>query len=150
MKPRTNLTTLTAVVLPTNGHDPFQSNHDNPAIAGFLAARESLEQRRRELEAELAHIQRLFLGENNDPVPLKTITPQPVSPPPPAAGRSNRGLGQAVADVLAAGPLTKEQIIERLLARKFEFFGKPKPALDAVLYSKKIRREGKLFSLAAP
>ena len=150
MQPRTNLTTLTAAALPTNGHDRFQPNHDHPAVAGFLAARESLEQRRRELEAELAHIQNLLLGETNGPVPVKTLIPMPAPPPPPATVRSNRGLGQAVAEVLAQGPLTKEQIIERLLARKFTFFGKPKPALDAVLYSKKIRREGKLFGLVTP
>jgi len=145
MKPRTNLTTLTAAALPTNGHDQLPLNPDSPAVASFLAARELLEQRKQELEAELIQIKRLLFVDNNGFVPVKLITPPPT--PSSATRRSNAGLGKAVAEVLAKGPLTKEQIIEQLLARKFEFFGKPKPALDAVLYSKKIRREGKLFGL---
>lgn len=148
MKSQTHLTTLPTGALAPNGHNQPQSFNDHPAIAGFLAARQSLQQRQKELEAELEQVRKLLGGE--PAADLKTISP-PAMPPAPSTPqrRSNAGLRQALLALLATGPLTKDQIVERLLAQKFEFFGKPKTGLDAVLYTKKFRREGKLFGLAA-
>lgn len=150
MKPQTHLTTFPAGASAPNGTNQFQSLNDDPAIAGFLAARETLQQRRQELEVELVHIQKLLEGETN--LPGNPVGPPPISAPAqpssPLPRHSNAGLRQAVIGLLTHGPLTKDQIIARLRDQKFEFFGQPKPALDAVLYTKKFRREGKLFGLA--
>ena len=142
MKTQTHLTTL-----PT-GSPPATDRRDNlnPAVANFLAARDLLQQREQELEGELADVRRLLNGEHHGTVPAES------SPPPPAATsprRSNTGLRQAVTElILKHGPLTKDQIVALLEAGKFPFFGKPKPALDPVLYSKKFQRNGKVFGLA--
>lgn len=146
MKSQNGLTTLPPGFT-NNQNQPFQ---DDPAIAGFLAAREALQRRKLDMETELAHIQKLLDGQN---ITVKTVPPSTESMATPpvvlrAAQGSNRGLGQMVVNLLRDGPLTKDQIVERLQAQKFEFFGKPKPALDAVLYTKKFRRQGKLFELA--
>jgi hypothetical protein len=76
------------------------------------------------------------------------------SPPGPAAlpvrhGPGRRtGLTAAIADILAQGPQTKEQILQKLHDRGFPLPAHPRPALNAVLYSNnRFRREGKLFSL---
>ena len=143
-KPQAQLTTLPAGASPTNGdHGPLADR--SPAVAGFLTARAALQQRQRDLENELTDIQKMLNGEGLLLVPAKVAAPA-VSPPP--RRRANVGLTKAVVALLAHGPLTKDQIVEKLLAHKFQFFGQPKPALDPVLYSKKFQREGKLFGLA--
>lgn len=150
MKSQTHLTTLPTGALAPHGHNPLQSFNDHPAVAGFLAARQSLQQRQKELEAELQQVRKLLGDEpaadlnTNSPAAMPPVTRPPLTP----QRRSNAGLRQALITLLANGPLTKDQIVEQLLARKFEFFGKPKPALDCVLYTKRFRREGKLFGLA--
>jgi hypothetical protein len=152
MKPQTHLTTLSANSLPANGHAQQPTLNDDPAVASILAARNALLQRGKELDAERAHIQRLLDGEQTDVLPATSVSPTLPSAAPPSPvqpRRSNAGLRQAVTALLADGPLTKDQLVEKLLAQKFEFYGMPKPALDPVLYSKKFRREGRLFSLAA-
>lgn len=165
-----NLTTLPAALPSANG----RPDHLNPALANFLAAREALQQREQALEHELGEIRRLLAGGPDRPMPAPlataaapippTPTPTtvrlPANPPPgeqpaaqPAAPRavrrSNAGLRQAVIALLTQhGPLTKNRIVELLVAQNFEFFGKPKPALDPVLYSRKFQRQGKAFGLA--
>lgn len=143
---QTQLTTLAAGIIPTNGHGRL-SMDANPAVASFLAARMALEQHQRELENELADIQRILNGEIQ--VPVSTVAvPTPVQTSPPR--RSNNGLTKAVSSLLANAALTKDQIVEKLKEQNFEFFGKPKSALDPVLYGKKFARDGKLFRLAVP
>ena len=122
----------------------------DPAIAGFLAARERLQQREQELAAEIAEIRRLLSGALDAPPESPVMPPPPVppSPTPVRPRRANSGLRQAVTDLIQKhGPLTKDQLVDLLTQQNFPFFGKPKPALDPVLYSKKFVRNGKLFSL---
>ncbi len=143
MKAHTHLTTLPSGALP--GIE--RPENLNPAITNFLAAREQLQQRAQELAAEMSDIQQLLNGQSPEVLPVKSAPPPPPPNEPPR--RSNSGLCQAVTELmLQHGALTKDQIVAHLLAKKFEFFGKPKPALDPVLYSKKFRRDGKLFGLA--
>jgi len=143
-KPQTQLTTLPAGMPPANG-DPQPLAGGSPAAANFLAAHAALQQRQKDLENELADIQKMLKGECHLPSPVKAVVP-PV--PAPARRRHNVGLTRTVATLLAEGPLTKDQIVEQLLARNFEFFGNPKTALDPVLYGNKFQREGGLFRLA--
>lgn len=143
-KPQTQLTTLPAGTPPANG-DARHLTGGSPTVANFLAARASLQQRQQDLENELADIQKLLKGECHLPLPMKAaLPPVPISP----RRRHNVGLTRTVATLLADGPLTKDQIVEQLLARNFEFFGNPKTALDPVLYGKKFQRDGGLFRLA--
>jgi len=162
MKTQANLITLPAGAPSTNGLERQVNLNPDSAISSFLAARDRLRQRERELEAEISSIRQLLRGETDGletpmAVPLTPPPPPPPPPPPvpnvppPAAPRhSNAGLRQAVTDLLKQkGALTKDQIVELLTAQNFQFFGKPKPALDPVLYGKKFQRNGKLFELAA-
>ena len=144
-KLQTQLTTLPAGAAPANG-DQCPLADRSPAVAGFLTARTALQQRQRDLENELADIRKMLNGECHLPVPAKVAAP-PASASPPRR-RANVGLTKAVVALLNHGPLTKDQIVEKLKAQNFAFFGQPKPALDPVLYSKKFQREGKLFGLA--
>ncbi len=144
-KPQTQLTTLPAGAAAANGDHRSLADR-SPAVAGFLTARAALQQRQRDLESELADIQKMLNGEGHLPVPTEAVA-SPASASPPRR-RSNVGLTKAVIALLTHGPLTKDQIVEKLKAQNFAFFGQPKPALDPVLYSKKFQREGKLFGLA--
>ena len=148
MKTQTHLTTLPAGSPPAND----RRENLNPAGANFLAAREQLRQRAQELEAEMADIRQLLNGGHDGAVPVQTAPPPTAPPPglaPPTPRRSNAGLRQAVTDlIMQHGPMTKDQIVALLVTNKFPFFGKPKPALDPVLYSKKFQRNGKMFGLA--
>lgn len=154
MKTHAHLTTLPATASSANGSERQDNLNADPAVAGFLAARDRLRQREQELEAEIAGIRQLLNGTQDVPVRKMTLPPlippsQPEIPPPAATPRSNAGLRQAVIELIQQhGPLTKDQIVEFLNAKKFPFFGKPKPALDPVLYSQKFQRNGKMFSLA--
>ena len=143
-KPQTQLTTLPAGASPVNG-DAGPLVDRSPAVAGFLTARVALQQRQRDLENELAEIKKMLNGDCHLLVPAKAAAPPTSSPP---RRRSNTGLTKAVVALLTHGPLTKDQIVEKLKAQNFPFFGQPKPALDPVLYSKKFLRQGKLFGLA--
>jgi len=105
-----------------------------------------LEQRQSQLEQELADIQSVLRGEARPPARAKITAPAVLAPTPRA--HPNRGLTKAVVALLANGPLTKDDIVSKLKAQNFPFFGSPKPALDPVLYGKKFKREGKLFRLA--
>lgn len=155
MKSHTHLTTLPAGA-PFATASPRQDNlNTDPAIVGFLAARERLEKREQELEGELASIRQILNGDTASVVlpaptpPAQDLPNSPTISPPPSSRRSNTGLRQAVIDILKLhGPLTKDQILEMLHAKNFQFFGKPKPALDPILYSKKFLRNGKSFCLA--
>ena len=147
MKTQTHLTTLPAGSPPAND----RRENLNPAVANFLAAREQLKLRAHELETEMADLRQLLNGGQDGPVPVLTAPPPTALPAaaPPTPRRSNAGLRQAVTDlILQHGPMTKDQIVALLVTNHFPFFGKPKPALDPVLYSKKFQRNGKLFGLA--
>ena len=147
MKTQTHLTTLPAGSPPAND----RRENLNPAVANFLAAREQLRLRAQDLEAEIADLQQLLNGGHDGAVPVQTASPPMALPSasPPTLRRSNAGLRQAVTDlILQHGPMTKDQIVALLVTNKFPFFGKPKPALDPVLYSKKFQRNGKMFGLA--
>jgi hypothetical protein len=154
MKTQAMLTTLPASAPSAHGSPRQENLNNDPAVTGFLAARDRLRQREQELEAELAGIHRILAGKVDDiptltPVPAPSVPPQaPETPAPKEPKRTNVGLRQAVIELITKhGPLTKQQIVEFLTDQKFPFFGKPRPALDPVLYSKKFAREGKLFRL---
>jgi len=155
MKTHAHLTTLPAGASSANGLDRQDTPTPDQAIAGFLAARDRLRQREQELEAEIVGIRLLLSGDESSLVLPIPVPPTPIPPSAPARAlpadpsHSNKGLRQAVIDLVRQrGPLTKDQIVEQLLAQNFQFFGKPKPALDPVLYSSKFQRNGKVFGLA--
>lgn len=150
---QTNLTTLPAGA---NGVDQQDKSNHDPAVAGFLTARALLQQRMQELETEIDTIRKLLNGGQNHEASTQALPPAPAAPAQSSVAsemaprQSNAGLTQAVVNLITQhGPQTKDQIVELLIAQNFQFFGKPKPALDPVLYGKKFQRHGKLFGLAA-
>ena len=133
---------LSAVInLPT----PNSNGEASPEslVAQFISSRERLRQREQLLQAELAQIRSALKGL---PAPLSPSA-APVPPPPKPSQRT--GLDTAVAVVLAFGPLTKEQILEKLRAQAFPLPENPHIALNGVIYTRRFRRDGKLFSVAA-
>lgn len=156
MKTQAQLTTFPINAPSTSGMERRDKSNPDPAIAGFLAAREQLRRREQELEAEIGEIRQLLRGDPHNPAKPTVVAPTPVpptAPAPPAVAaprRPNAGLTQGVIDLITKhGPMTKDQLVDRLTAQNFPFFGKPKSALDTVLYGKKFQHNGKVFGLAA-
>jgi len=122
---------------------PHSNGESTPEslVAQFLSSREQLRQREQWLQAELAQIRSAL--KDLPPCPLPRVLPSP--PPKP---RQHTGLGAAVAVVLSFGPLTKEQILEKLREQAFPLPENPRIALDTVIYTTRFRRDGDLFSVA--
>jgi hypothetical protein len=155
MKTQAQLTTFPINAPSTSGPERRDKSNPDPAIAGFLAAREQLRRREQELEAEIGEIRQLLGEDTYNPPKPTVVTPTRLpsatqaTPAIAAPRRPNTGLTQAVMDLITKhGPMTKDQLVDRLTGQNFPFFGKPKSALDTVLYGKKFQRNGKIFVLA--
>jgi hypothetical protein len=155
MKTQAQLTTFPINAPSTSGLERRDKSNPDPAIAGFLAAREQLRRREQELEAEIGEIRQLLGEDTYNPPKPTVVTPTRLpsatqaTPAIAAPRRPNTGLTQAVMDLITKhGPMTKDQLVDRLTGQNFPFFGKPKSALDTVLYGKKFQRNGKIFVLA--
>ena len=112
-------------------------------VSQFVSLKEQLIQREQSLAAELAQIHAAL----KDPPGQHSPPARAVLPVPHSSGQRT-GLTAAIAGVLAPGPQSKEQILQKLIEQSFPLPANPRPAVNAVLYSnKRFRREGKLFSL---
>ena len=104
-------------------------------VSQFVSLKEQLIQREQSLAAL------------KDPPGQHSPPARAVLPVPHSSGQRT-GLTAAIAGVLAPGPQSKEQILQKLIEQSFPLPANPRPAVNAVLYSnKRFRREGKLFSL---
>ncbi len=113
------------------------------AVAQYLTARDTLVRRRQELESELAAIkaafeQGVFSAEPAEVAPTAVASPQ----------RMRGQITSTVVEILKSGPLTKDEIIEKLKALGPAFGSNPRLVADSVLYGRRFRRTGKVFSLA--
>ena len=119
----------------------------NPAaspVIQFLEARDKLMARRQALERELTEIKAAL-----EPSALASEVVNPTAEYAPLANRASRTvLTSALTAILKDGPHTKKQIIERLRVDGLLAGDSPRIALDPIIYSKRFRRVGKLFSLA--
>ncbi len=112
-------------------------------VAQFFGLRDRLVERQQTLEVELGQIRSALQDIRGDhPVPVLAIEP------PVRTRRPRTGLGAAVCAALGEGPLTKEQILEKLESKGVVLPGNPRVAINTVIYSKRFQRDGKLFCLA--
>ncbi len=119
------------------------TNGKSSAVAEYLTARETLLRHRQELESELLAI-KAALEPDASAVASAPITPAAVASPQRRRGQ----ITSTVVEILKNGPLTKDEIIEKLKARGPAFGSNPRLAADSVLYGRRFRRTGKVFSLA--
>jgi hypothetical protein len=121
-------------------------------IRRYLSLRDSLLKEKNQLETRLGEINQA-LGENAPASASTPAAPSPVS----FAGRRGRRRGpgglslrDAVLQVTAGTPLTKEEILQRVQGLGYRFATKnPLNSLGVILYGKhpKFRNEGGRFSL---
>ena len=118
------------------------------AVAQFMAAYEGLRRRKQELDSEMAQIQAAF----DRMRPGESLPGIPAVAPPAMLGPSaerTRGLTKAVVKLLGEQPLTKPELLEKLLSQGFDLGHNPFLKLDPILYNKnKVSRQGKVFGLA--
>lgn len=146
MQTRQNSTApaLPAVTTFTNNLNNRSDPAGPSAVAQFVAAKELLLRRRQELEQELIAIATAL-----EPTNLPgTETAQRRIVPPPKTKRSRGELTTTMVELLRGGPLDKAEIIRRLRERMPSLNSGARRAADSVLYGKRFRREGGLFSLA--
>jgi len=136
---------------------------NNNLIGQAIAIFQELQDRRSQLQAEIEEIDRaLGAVRNGDSIAATIPAARPVSKSAPVktAGRRGRGnnampLREAVAQVLASGPKTKEELLSGVRELGYRFAtSDPANSLQAFLYGtggKKLiqKAEGKRFALIA-
>ena len=119
-------------------------------IRRFLSLRDSLIQERTKLETRLREINQA-LGESNFPATTDSSSASPVKGPGRRGGRRSSGISlrEAVLQVTSKGPLSKEDILERVKGLGYRFStNNPLNSLGVILYGKnpKFKNEGVRFS----
>lgn len=119
-------------------------------IRRFLSLRDSLIQERTKLETRLREINQA-LGESNFPATTDSSSASPVKGPGRRGGRRSSGISlrEAVLQVTSKGPLSKEDILERVKGLGYRFStNNPLNSLGVILYGKnpKFKNEGGRFS----